>query len=89
MFKNGYISSEHLIQYQAAKIFCKNLYACVLIFFYLTCIYPNVAIITLNNMMPICNWFGNVLKKVAFCDIANIEKSQIFGLFSFTLFYFI
>ena len=37
MFENGYISSEHLIQYQAAQLFCKNLYVYVLILLHLIC----------------------------------------------------
>ena len=46
MIKNTYIFSEHLIQ----LCLCVNLIAFNM--------YPNVAIITLNGMMQICNCFG-------------------------------
>ena len=56
MFENGYISSEHLIQYQAAELFCKNLCLCVNLIIAFN-MYPNIAIITLNGMMRICHCF--------------------------------
>ena len=36
-FKNGGISTEHLIEYQATELFCKSLYVCVLTLLHLTC----------------------------------------------------
>ena len=48
MFENGYISSEHLIQYQAAEPFCKNLYVCVFILLHLIC----------TQMLQLSHWIA-------------------------------
>ena len=55
MYENGYISLENSMQYQAADIFVKTTSLSINPFAFN--MYPNVTIITLNNMMRIWNWF--------------------------------
>ena len=70
MFKNGYVSSEYLIQHQAAGLFYKNLYFCVLILLHLTC----TQMLQLSQWMTWCE-FATALKQMFHGNFTTMQLS--------------
>ena len=69
MFKNGYISSEHLIQYQTAELFWD---VCVLILLHLTC----------TQMLQLSQWtrwceFATGLQQILHGNLTTMELSYL------------
>ena len=72
-FKNGGISTEHLIEYEATELFCKSQYVCVLILLHLTC----------SKMFQLTHWmtwwgFATGLQQIIHGNFTTMQLIHLF-----------